>query len=277
MTRDPGSLPDRRAAYARAVPRRFGGTDPRVEAAFGKIPREAFLGPPPWTIFDGGLRARIETGDPALLYQDALVVLDAARGINNGQPSLHAICIEALRLTPRDHVLHVGAGTGYYTAILAELAATIDAYEIEPDLAAHAAANLAAWPSVAVHAQSAFGRPLPAADAIYVNAGAARPDRFWLDALRDGGRLLFPLTTARRRGGMLLVERRGAGFAARFLMDCGFIPCVGGHDPASDARLEAAFLGGGHERVRSLWRTPPPGASFWFAGEGWYLSAEPPP
>jgi protein-L-isoaspartate(D-aspartate) O-methyltransferase len=219
----------------------------------------------------------METSDPAELYRDVLVVLAEDRGINNGQPSLHAICIEALRLTSHDHVLHIGAGTGYYTAILAELAGSVDAYEIEPDLAARAASNLAPWPNAAVHAESATGRPLPPADAIYVNAGASRPDPFWLDALRDGGRLLFPLTTAHGWGGMLLLERRGAAFAAGFLMDCGFIACVGGHDPVSDARLEAAFLAGGRKSVRSLTRSPPPAGSVWFAGDGWYLSTEPPP
>jgi len=91
----------------------------------------------------------------------------------------------ASRLTRRDHVLHIGAGTGYYTAILAELAASVDAYEIEPALAALAAGNLAPWTNVTVHAESAAGRSLPDADAIYVSAGASHPDPFWLGALRD--------------------------------------------------------------------------------------------
>jgi len=98
-----------------------------------------------------------------------------------------------------------------------------------------------------------------------------------LDALRDGGRLLFPLTVEDSWGGMLRIERRGHGFAARFLMDCGFIPCEGARDRVTAARLEAVFKGGGRDQVRSLSRTPPDGASVWFAGNGWYLSTEPPP
>ena len=43
------------------------------------------------------------------------------RNLNNGQPSLHAALIAAAAPQPREHVVHVGAGVGYYTSILAEL------------------------------------------------------------------------------------------------------------------------------------------------------------
>ena len=276
MSADPDPLAMRRAAYAREVLARYGTSDAAVEAAFAKVPREAFLGPPPWSFAAGGTASWAGTSDPALLYQDELVALDRVKGINNGQPSLHALCIAALGLSATDHVLHAGAGTGYYTAILAELAGSVDAYEIEPTLAARAADNLTPWPNVVVRAESATGRTLPAADAIYVSAGASHPDPFWLDALREGGRLLFPLTGADGVGGMLLVERRGAGFAARFVSNCGFINCMGLRDPVTAARLTEVFKAGGKEEVRSLTRRPPPGSTVWFAGDGWYLSTEPP-
>lgn len=276
MSADPAHLAKRRAAYAHEVMARYGSSDPRVEAAFAKVPREAFLGPPPWSFGSGGTASWAITSDPELLYQDELVALDRAKGINNGQPSLHALCIAALNLTRRDHVLHVGAGTGYYTAILAELAARVDAYEIELELAARAVECLAPWPNVTVHAESATGRALPAADAIYVSAGASYPDPFWLDALRERGRLLFPLTGDERWGGMLLVERRGDAFAAQFISNCGFINCAGLRDPVTAARLTKVFREGGKDRVRALTRRPPPGSTTWFAGDGWYLSTEPP-
>jgi protein-L-isoaspartate(D-aspartate) O-methyltransferase len=276
MTADPASLARARSAYASEVVARYGTTDPPVEAAFAKVPREAFVGPPPWSIGTGGEASWYTTSDPVALYQDKLVALKAGKGINNGQPSLHALCISALHLTSRDHVLHIGAGTGYYTAILAELAGSVDAYEIETDLAARAAVNLAPWPNVTLHAETATGRALPEADAIYVSAGATRPDPHWLDALRDGGRLLFPLTGDQSWGGMLLVERRGTQFAARFVSKCGFIDCAGLRDPVTAARLTQVFRGGGQEQVRSLTREPPTGATVWFAGDGWYLSTDPP-
>jgi protein-L-isoaspartate(D-aspartate) O-methyltransferase len=185
-----------------------------------------------------------------------------------------------LHLTPADHVLHIGAGTGYYSAILAELAGTVDAYEIEDSLAARAATNLAPWPNVTVHAECATGRKLPEADVIYVSAGATHPDPFWLDALRVGGRLLFPLTGEDMWGGMLLVTRLGPRpghqFAAGFVSQCGFIDCTGLRDPVTAARLTAVFRAGGKDEVRSLTRRPPPGATTWFAGDGWYLSTDPP-
>jgi protein-L-isoaspartate(D-aspartate) O-methyltransferase len=278
MTTDPDRLAERRASYAREVTARLGQSDHTVEAAFAKVPREAFVGPPPWLVGSGGAGCWSAISDPALLYQDKLVALDRARGINNGQPTLHAVCIAALRLTRQDHVLHVGAGTGYYTAILAELAGSVEAFEIEPDLAALAAGNLAGWSNVAVHAVGATGRMLPEADAIYVSAGASHPDPHWLDALHDGGRLLFPLTGDEGWGGMLLVERLGRGFAARFVSNCGFIKCVGARDPLTAARLTDAFERGGKDRVRSLVRGKASAdPAVWFAGDGWYLSTEPPP
>ena len=273
---DPDALAARRAAYAREVTARFGANDPAVEAAFAKVPREAFAGPPPWLIGAGGADRWSMTRDPADLYRDRLISLIRDKGINNGQPSLHALSIAALKPTRLDHVLHAGAGTGYYTAILAELAGSVDAYEIEPALAARAAACLAPWQNVTVHAESATGRPLPEADAIYVSAGASHPDPFWLDALRDGGRLLFPLTGDEGWGGMLLVQRRGTAYAARFIAECGFINCEGLRDPRTAAHLTKVFRGGGQDQVRSLTRRPPEGATVWFAGDGWYLStAEP--
>jgi protein-L-isoaspartate(D-aspartate) O-methyltransferase len=276
MNADPDHLASRRRAYAHEVVARYGADDPLVQAAFAKVPREAFLGPPPWSIGSGGEAVWSVTSDPAALYQDQLVALNRAKGINNGQPSLHAKCIAALRLRRQDRVLHIGAGTGYYTAIVAELGGPVDAYEIEPALAAAAAGNLAPWPSVTVHAETAAGRPLPPADAIYVSAGASHPDPFWLDALDPGGRLLFPLTGDEGWGGMLLVQRRSRDFAARFVSNCGFIPCAGVRDPKTGARLTEVFRAGGQDQVRSLTKRPPLGPSVWFAGDGWYLSTEEP-
>jgi protein-L-isoaspartate(D-aspartate) O-methyltransferase len=271
----PQRLAEVRAAYAQKVMHLADTEDAAVEAAFATVPREAFLGPPPWRIGSGRHDRWISGSDPEAVYQDCLVALNFAKGINNGQPSLHAKCIAALRLTKHDHVLHAGAGTGYYTAILAELAHSVDAYEVEPDLAARATKYLAPWPNVTVRSESAASHELPDADAIYVSAGATHPDPFWLDALRDGGRLLFPLTGEDQGGYMLLIRRSGAHFAAHFVCGCGFIDGVGLRDPMTAARLTRVFHDGGVMEVRSLTREPPATSTVWFAGDGWYLSTEP--
>uniref|UniRef100_UPI0036729C69 hypothetical protein n=1 Tax=Pectobacterium cacticida TaxID=69221 RepID=UPI0036729C69 len=49
------------------------------------------------------------------------MALDDAKGINNGEPFLHAMWIGKLALRPGEAVCHIGAGTGYYTAVLARL------------------------------------------------------------------------------------------------------------------------------------------------------------
>jgi protein-L-isoaspartate(D-aspartate) O-methyltransferase len=88
----------KRRAYAAEITRRAGVSDPRIEAAFAAVPREDFAGPPPWRIGSGGVFGLTSSDDPARLYEDVLVAIDARRGINNGQPSLHAEAINALGL-----------------------------------------------------------------------------------------------------------------------------------------------------------------------------------
>jgi protein-L-isoaspartate(D-aspartate) O-methyltransferase len=235
------------------------------------------VGPGPWKVF-ALASGYIETpsDDLAFLYQDVLVALIGERRINNGEPSLHARCLAALGLRHGETVVHVGAGTGYYTSILAHLvgsSGSVTAYEIDDGLAAEAKKNLADLSNVAVSHRSGSEGPLPKCEAVYVNAGATRPLGVWLDALRPGGRLLFPLTPDEGLGGMLLVTRTAAGeFAARFVSFAAFIPCEGARDAETARQLSGAFAGGAMWTVRSLRLNTPPDASAWFVGEGWWLS-----
>ena len=112
-------------------------------------------------------------------------------------------------------------------------------------------------------------------DVIYVNAGATEPLQVWLDALRPGGRLIFPLTPGWDYGGMLLVTRRdgNSAFDAQFVTRVGFIPCVGAQDEILLPRLKAAFQNPNWLKVRSLRvKESEPDSSCWFAGESWWLS-----
>ncbi|MGH9202785.1 MAG: protein-L-isoaspartate O-methyltransferase family protein, partial [Vicinamibacterales bacterium] len=186
----------------------------------------------------------------------------------------------ALNVQPGETAIHVGAGHGYYTAILAQLVGPhgrVHAYEIDLELAARATKNLAAFPQVTVHAESAVGSELPKAGVVYVNAGASHVPPNWLDALHVGGRLLFPLEPASNPGAMLLVIHHAHGrYAARFLVPAIFIPCVGAQDEATAAELGEALRRGDAREVKSLRRDSQPDQTAWHVGNGWWLSTAPP-
>jgi protein-L-isoaspartate(D-aspartate) O-methyltransferase len=188
-----------------------------------------------------------------------------------------------LNVSNGERIVHIGAGTGYYTAILAELtgkSGTVLAYEIEQDLALRATTNLSSWTNVSVIHQSSSDGTLPMSDVVYVSAGATHPLDAWLDALRPNGRLLFPFTPkegaegAPAVGGMLLVTRLGnAKYTARFICSAAFIPCIGARDEESGKNLSEAFARGGQQNVRSLRRGTMPDDICWCAGKGWWLSS----
>lgn len=272
-------LPQHRAAYATRVTARAGIDDPGILPAliraFATVRREAHCGPGPWTVF--GEDGSGTVTDPAGLYRDVPVALRPAAGLNNGEPSLHALCLAAARPRPGERVVQVGAGGGYYTAILAELVGPtgrVDAYEVDPGLAADARAALSDYPRVTVHGRSGAEGPLPRADLVTVTAGATAPLPLWLDALDPGGRLLVPLT-GERGGGMLLATRpaeAGAAWPARVLAPVSFVPCTGARRPEEAARLGEAFRDRDWREVRRLHRNGVPGRKAFVVGEGWWLA-----
>ncbi|MHB8302752.1 MAG: protein-L-isoaspartate O-methyltransferase family protein [Acidobacteriaceae bacterium] len=247
-----------------------------LEAAFASTPRENFLGPPPWKIFTRSGYVETSSDDPVFLYQDVVVSLGFDAHLNNGQPTLHAICLAALAPKKGERVVHVGAGTGYYTTLLAKLVGetgAVVAYEIEPELAQRARNNLTEFPQVTVHARSGAEGPLPLCDVLYVNAGASAPLPVWLDALQLQGRLLFPLESAMEPGAMLLITRQAKEvFSARFLVQAQFVPCIGAQDEKLTHRLAQAFRNGNWSKVKSLHRNDAPDESCWCSGPGWWLS-----
>lgn len=272
-----------REFFARYVTSVGRARDPRIEKAFANVRREPFVGPGPWSINIPGL-GYIKTPDDdlAFLYQDTLVALDTARGINIGQPSAHARWLDALGLRGGERVLQVGAGSGYYTAILAHLVGTgghVHAFEIDEPLADRAKENVKLLPQASVHTRSGIAEDLPKVEAVYVCAGITQPSWTWLDALRPNGRLTFPLQAAHAGGGMLMIRRPEAGLVwpARFISPAWFIPCTGPQDDEAGHRLSAAFAGGDAKGVRSFRMDSPIDDTCWFAGEGWWLSAYQPP
>jgi protein-L-isoaspartate(D-aspartate) O-methyltransferase len=155
--------------------------------AFATVPRERFFGPGPWRVISPmalGEYWTTEDADPRHLYHDVLIAIDEERRLNNGQPSLWARMYDNLDLSNGAHVVHVGAGTGYYSAILAEIVGGVTAIEIDLALASRARESPAAWPQTTVAAADGFTfRPDQPADAIVVNAGVTHLSLVWLDAL----------------------------------------------------------------------------------------------
>jgi protein-L-isoaspartate(D-aspartate) O-methyltransferase len=268
-----------RSFFARLITAKAGvAADSALCAAFTSTPRERFVGPPPWKIFTRTGYIEAPSDDPGLLYQDVVVSLGTEGPLNNGEPSLHAFCLATLNVQKGEKVVHVGAGTGYYTTILAKLAGeagSVDAYEVEPSLIPRAVENLRELSQVTVHGKSGAEGPLPLCDVLYVNAGATSPMPAWLDALNPAGRLLFPLTPDEGAGAMLLIVKlESAGYSARFLFPAQFVGCLGARTEDEGRRLTQAFREGKWATVRSLHRDGTPDSTCWFRGPGWWLSTE---
>lgn len=270
------TIKQHREFYARLVVGLAGSANKRLLAAFSAVERERFLGCGPWNVLAGDAYIQTVTSDPRWLYQDVLVSIAKDRGINNGQPSLHARCLAACAPQKGEAVLHIGAGSGYYSAILAELVGPkgrVTAYEVEPDLAEYARTNLASMNQVVVVAKDATRECLPPADVIYVNAGATHPVKSWLDALAVGGRLVFPMTTDTGAGFMLMICRwREDAYTAACLSLVRFIPCVGARSVEASRVLAQALSTTSPQVVRSFHRDGNPGPTAWCAGDGWWLS-----
>ncbi|MBP0581004.1 protein-L-isoaspartate O-methyltransferase [Labrys sp. LIt4] len=254
MASEKAALEQARRDFARSMLKESGSADPRIERAFELVPREAFLPPGPWlTTYHGGY---VETpdADPIHLYRNRLVALKADKQINTGEPALHAAWLGAVAPRAGERVSHIGAGLGYYTAILSVLTlpgGRVTAFEIEEDLAEQARRNLKPFDGVSVIHDDATRVALPPSDLIYVNAGVVAPPLAWLAALLPGGRLIFPWRPREEIGIALRVDASPAGFAVRALMPSWFIPCTGASReiptirPPRSSRQASA--------VRSLW------------------------
>ena len=215
-----------------------------IVEAFAAVPRERFLGPGPWRILpDVRLDQPFLTPDdaPHWLYHDVLVAIDPARSLNNGMPSFWAHNLDHLDLQRGERVLQVGAGTGYYSALLAEMTGPqghVTAVEYDAALAARARVNLEPWRHVAVVSGDGRAHDAGEVDAVVVCAGSTHPAPLWLDRLADGGRLIMPLTGENRWGFMLRAIRHGDEFAAAAIGGVGIFPCAGGRDEEAARRLE---------------------------------------
>lgn len=284
-----------RRAYAAQVIASAGVKEKRVETAYANVPRERFLSGNNWLLPLGPVGpSPLKSDNPVLAYQDKLLALNTAKGINNGSPALHAAMIESLDVQPGEHIAHIGAGTGYYSAILAELVGAkghVLAVEYDPVLAGFAKQALEDRDNVTVICGDGAAYPVEPVDAVYVNFASDRPADRWIEGLRSGGSLLFQLGSPMRspevggpiygNGGAFLVRREVQGFSAQYLLRTAFIFSEGdlsARDSSSGRdTLQAAFQNGPAEQVQSLlWKELIDPEQCWFVGNDWALSYQPP-
>ncbi len=186
--------------------------DPRVLDAMRRVPRELFV--------PDAFRAQA--------YADRALPIDAGQTIS--QPFIVAAMTEALALTGSEHVLEIGTGSGYQTAILAELARDVVSLERHATLADAARQRLATLGyhhvSIVV-ADGSLGYPSAAPyHAILVAAAAPRVPEALSSQLADGGRLVIPIGT-RAEQTLTVVRRHGERLETAGRDGCVFVPLVG--------------------------------------------------
>jgi protein-L-isoaspartate(D-aspartate) O-methyltransferase len=243
----------------------------RLVEAFAHVPREKYLGPGPWRIASAeigmeigmGGAAYMQTDDahPRHVYHNVSIALDSARSLFNGQPATLARWMDVLDLKPGARVFHLGCGVGYYTAILAEAVGpegSVLASEVDPDLAARSKANLAEYSNVEVQTGDGAALDPGSCDAMLINAGVTHPHPAWLERLRDGGRMVLPLTVAMGpslgKGVMIMVTRQGDSFAARIITFVMIYSCTSVRDPRVEPLLGKAIGTGALLKMKSIRR-----------------------
>ncbi len=187
--------------------------DERVLAAIARVPRERFVAEE--------LRAEAWTNG----------ALPIGAGQTISQPYVVALMTAALGPRPTDRILEIGTGSGYQTAVLAELAGAVVSIERHAALATAAAALLDAlgYRNVAVHiGDGTVGWPDSAPyDAIIVTAAAPKVPVSLLDQLSpEGGRLVIPVGALRDQD-LYRIERHGERIQERLLGPVRFVPLIG--------------------------------------------------
>ena len=186
--------------------------DERVLEAMARVPREEF----------------VRDVDRSVAYVDRALPIGLGQTIS--QPLIVAMMTEALEVSGGEKVLEVGTGSGYQTAILAELAHWVVTVERLPELAesAQRALRKLGYANVEVHvAGMDLGWPEEAPyDGIMVTAAAPQvPDQL-LDQLVIDGRLVIPVGS-RYEQDLLQLTKRSSGIVSRNLGGCRFVPLVG--------------------------------------------------
>jgi len=164
----------------------------------------------------------------SMAYQDTPLPIGEGQTIS--QPYIVALMTESLDLRGEEKVLEIGTGSGYQSAILAELAKEVYSLERFENLKMNAEAALKELGYTNIKLRSGdgtLGWPEQAPfDSIIITAASRVVPSPLIEQLREGGKLILPL------GGSLsqvltLFEKKKDSFEPRQICDCVFVPLVG--------------------------------------------------
>ena len=200
--------------------RQEGVTDLRILAAFESVPRHMFV--------------------PELFFEHAYddTSLPIACGQTISQPSLVALMTNALDVGDRMKVLEIGTGSGYQTAILAQLCRrvyTVERHRILSVEAAQRFQNLGI-PNISTRIGDGYcGWPAQAPfQRILVTAAAPEPPSTLLEHLAEDGVMVIPIGPTDARQTLYRLHRQGKKYKEERLIDVRFVPLVKGKTDETD-------------------------------------------
>jgi protein-L-isoaspartate(D-aspartate) O-methyltransferase len=193
--------------------RQRGIRDERLLVAMSKVPRHEFVSQQNWHE----------------AYADHPIPI--AEKQTTSQPYMIAAMVQAAEIKPGDRVLEIGAGSGYQTAVLAELAShvfAVERYASLTDTAQKTLERLGYRNAKIVTGDGSLGLPEAAPfDAIIVSAAAPSIPQALVDQLALGGRLLIPIGEADQQVLQLVQRNADGGTSVRTLEGCRFVPLIG--------------------------------------------------
>ncbi len=162
-------------------------------------------------------------------YEDAAIPI--GYGQTASQPSLQALYLSALKVTPDDTVLEIGTGSGFLTALLALTADRVYSVERIRELSVRARAALDQLRINNVALMVGDGtigwRKYAPFDVIVVSAASPSVPPSFLEQLAEGGRLLIPLGTRERQELVLVSREDGKIHEETIHGECTFVPLLG--------------------------------------------------
>lgn len=189
--------------------------DERVLDAMNSVPRHLFV--------PEALRSQA--------YKDNALPIAAKQTIS--QPFIVARMTELLGISGKERVLEIGGGSGYQTAILAELARTVFTVERVPELADGLKQMIRRLGDRNVSVRCGDGtegwKVYAPFDAILVAAGGPEVPGPLLDQLETGGRLVIPIGETQKSQRLVRVTRTENGFKTEDAGPCAFVPLIGEH------------------------------------------------